>query len=59
MMADGKLDSLMDVTLGAFQALKAKNPNVVAWQSALAVRLAGSLLPHLRVQHFCRALERS
>jgi len=31
LMADGKLDSLMDVTLGAFQAIKAKNPNVVAW----------------------------
>jgi peptide/nickel transport system substrate-binding protein len=35
MMADGNLDSLMDVTLGAFQALKAKNPNVIAWQAAL------------------------
>lgn len=35
MMADGNLDSLMDVTLGAFQALKAKNPNVVAWQGQL------------------------
>jgi peptide/nickel transport system substrate-binding protein len=30
-MADGKLDSLMDVTLGAFQAVKAKNPKVIAW----------------------------
>jgi len=35
MMADGQLDSLMDVTLGAFQALKAQNPNVVAWQGEL------------------------
>ncbi len=35
MMADGQLDSLMDVTLGAFQALKARNPNVVAWQGEL------------------------
>jgi peptide/nickel transport system substrate-binding protein len=35
MMADGKLDSLMDITLGAFQALKAKNPNVIAWQDTL------------------------
>ena len=31
LMADGKLDSLMDVTLGAFQAIKAKNPKVIAW----------------------------
>jgi peptide/nickel transport system substrate-binding protein len=35
MVADGQLDSLMDVTLGAFQALKAKNPNVIAWQGSL------------------------
>lgn len=35
MTADGKLDSLMDVTLGAFQAIKAKNPKVTAWQAAL------------------------
>jgi peptide/nickel transport system substrate-binding protein len=31
LMADGQLDSLMDVTLGAFKALKARNPNVIAW----------------------------
>ncbi len=31
LMADGQLDSLMDVTLGALQALQAKNPNVVTW----------------------------
>jgi peptide/nickel transport system substrate-binding protein len=31
LMADGQLDSLMDITLGAFEALKAKNPNVIAW----------------------------
>ncbi|MEZ4866353.1 MAG: ABC transporter substrate-binding protein [Caldilineaceae bacterium] len=31
LMADGKLDSLMDITLGALQALQAKNPNVVTW----------------------------
>ncbi len=35
LMADKKLDSLMDVTLGAFQALKAKNPNVIAWYDKL------------------------
>lgn len=35
LMADGKLDSLMDVTLGAFQAIKAKNPKVIAWYDKL------------------------
>jgi len=35
LMADKKLDSLMDVTLGAFQAIKAKNPNVIAWYDKL------------------------
>jgi peptide/nickel transport system substrate-binding protein len=31
LMAEGNLDSLMDVTLGAFQALQAQNPNVIGW----------------------------
>jgi peptide/nickel transport system substrate-binding protein len=31
LMADGGLDSLMDVSLGAFKAIQAKNPKVVAW----------------------------
>ena len=31
LMADGQLDSLMDVTLGALQAIQAKNPNVITW----------------------------
>jgi peptide/nickel transport system substrate-binding protein len=31
LMADGQLDSLMDVTLGALEAIKAKNPNVITW----------------------------
>jgi peptide/nickel transport system substrate-binding protein len=35
LMADGQLDSLMDVTLGAFKALKARNPNVIAWNKDL------------------------
>ncbi|MBM4456237.1 MAG: ABC transporter substrate-binding protein [Chloroflexi bacterium] len=35
LMADKKLDSLMDITLGAFQAIKAKNPNVIAWYDKL------------------------
>jgi peptide/nickel transport system substrate-binding protein len=29
-MADNQLDSLMDITLGALQALQARNPNVIA-----------------------------
>lgn len=35
LMADNKLDSLMDITLGAYEALKAKNPNAIAWYSDL------------------------
>ncbi len=35
LMADGQLDSLMDITLGAFQALKQRNPNVIAWHQDL------------------------
>ena len=31
LMADGQLDSLMDVTLGTFKAIQARNPNVIAW----------------------------
>ena len=30
-MADHQLDSLMDITRGAFLALKRRNPNVIAW----------------------------
>ncbi|HLE72841.1 MAG TPA: ABC transporter substrate-binding protein, partial [Anaerolineales bacterium] len=30
-MADNQLDSLMDITLGALQALQARNPNVIAY----------------------------
>jgi peptide/nickel transport system substrate-binding protein len=35
LMAEGQLDSLMDITLGAFEALQARNPKVIAWKSAL------------------------
>jgi peptide/nickel transport system substrate-binding protein len=35
LMADGQLDSLMDVTLGTFKAIQARNPNVIAWQQQL------------------------
>lgn len=31
LMADAQLDSLMDITLGALQALQARNPNVITW----------------------------
>jgi peptide/nickel transport system substrate-binding protein len=32
-MAESDLDSLMDITPGAFDALRARNENVIAWQS--------------------------
>ena len=35
LMADGQLDSLMDVTLGTFKAIQARNPNVIAWTPGL------------------------
>jgi peptide/nickel transport system substrate-binding protein len=35
LMADGQLDSAMNVTLGAFEAIQARNPNVVAWTAEL------------------------
>ncbi len=31
LMAEGQLDSLMDVTLGALKAIQKKNPNVITW----------------------------
>lgn len=31
LMAEGQLDSLMDITLGALQALQDRNPNVITW----------------------------
>lgn len=31
LMADNKLDSLMDITIGTFTALQGKNKNVIAW----------------------------
>lgn len=35
LMEENQIDSLMDITLGALQALQAANPNVVAWYSDL------------------------
>jgi len=35
LMADNQLDSLMDITLGAYEALKEKNPNAIAWYKDL------------------------
>jgi peptide/nickel transport system substrate-binding protein len=35
LMADGGLDSLMDVTLGTFRAIQARNSNVIAWYPQL------------------------
>lgn len=31
LMADDQTDSLMDITLGALQALQAQNPNIITW----------------------------
>lgn len=35
LMSDSQLDSAMDMTLGAFEAIQARNPNVIAWESDL------------------------
>lgn len=35
LMADGQLDSAMDMSLGALEAVLAQNPNVVAWYAEL------------------------
>lgn len=35
LMAEDQIDSLMDITLGALQAIQAQNPNIVAWYSDL------------------------
>jgi peptide/nickel transport system substrate-binding protein len=35
LMADGQLDSMMDVTLGTFKAVQARNSNVIAWYPQL------------------------
>ena len=31
--AESELDSIMDITLGAFESIRAQNPNVVAWKN--------------------------
>lgn len=35
LMSDHQLDSSMNITLGAFEAIQARNPNVIAWFDAL------------------------
>ena len=35
LMAENQIDSLMDITLGALQAIQAQNPNIIAWYSDL------------------------
>jgi peptide/nickel transport system substrate-binding protein len=35
LMSDSQLDSTMDVTLGAFEAIQGRNPNVIGWQADL------------------------
>jgi peptide/nickel transport system substrate-binding protein len=33
LMSDSQLDSAMNITLGAFEAIQARNPNAIAWHS--------------------------
>ena len=33
--ADSQLDSVMDITLGAFEAIQAMNPNIIAWTEGM------------------------
>lgn len=35
LMSDGQLDSAMNITLGAFEAIQARNPNVIAWYDSI------------------------
>lgn len=35
LMSNGQLDSVMNITLGAFEAIQARNPNVMAWHADL------------------------
>jgi peptide/nickel transport system substrate-binding protein len=35
LMSESELDSAMNITLGAFEAIQARNPNVIAWHDAL------------------------
>ena len=35
LMSEGQLDSAMNITLGAFEAIQARNPNVQAWHGDL------------------------
>jgi len=35
LMSNGQLDSAMNITLGAFEAIQARNPNVIAWAAEL------------------------
>ena len=35
LMSNHELDSAMDITLGAFEAIQARNPNVIAWYDEL------------------------
>ena len=32
---ENELDSIMDITLGAFQVIQAQNPNIIAWKNEL------------------------
>ena len=59
LMADDQLDSLMDITLGALQALQAQNPNVITWFTDMPKAwVPDPVLAHLQFNLTARAVER-
>jgi peptide/nickel transport system substrate-binding protein len=51
LMADSQLDSAMDMSLGALEAIKAQNPNVVAWFADLPFAWPDPCPRQLTVNH--------
>jgi len=47
LMSNHQLDSAMNVTLGAFQAIKAKNPAVIAWKKEMPYAWADPCPRHI------------
>ena len=56
--SEGELDSVMDVTLGALEAIQARNPNVIAWLDEPPLRLVRSLPAPAVAQPHGRAVGR-
>lgn len=50
-IADHQLDSINDITLGAFLALRQRNPNVIAWETELPYALLDPCSRTLEVNH--------